>query len=184
MRVEWSSFWDYVNLGVEHIWTGYDHLLFLLAVMIGTGKPAHYIQILTAFTIGHSLTLALASLDLVSLPSSIIEPLIALSIVVVSLESLFRPALAGRWRLTLPFGLIHGFGFAGVLQGFTSSNFALALFSFNLGVEIGQLAVLLIILPVLHYLLRQTTRKEWFKHALALVTGIFGLVWLVERTIF
>lgn len=181
MNSEWNSFLEYTALGIEHIWTGYDHLLFLAAVLIGTGSKWDYLKILSAFTVGHSITLALASLDLVSIPSSVIEPLIALSIVLAVGESLMRRSIGGRWRFTLLFGLVHGFGFAGVLKGFFSSNFVLALFSFNLGVEIGQLVFAAVALPVLGYIRRRTDGHPRMKYALPAVIGVFGLYWFVER---
>jgi hypothetical protein len=177
----WNQFLEYATLGFEHIWTGYDHLLFLLAVLIGKGSKWDYVKILTAFTVGHSITLALASWDIVSISPSIIEPLIALSIVLASGESLLRKSIKGRWKFTLFFGLIHGFGFAGILKGFFSSNFVLALFSFNLGVEIGQIVFAAVFLPLLIYVRAKTESMSKLKYALPVVIGMLGLYWFSER---
>jgi hydrogenase/urease accessory protein HupE len=154
-----------VKLGIEHILIGWDHLLFLFGLVLIGGRWQSLALAITAFTIGHSVTLALAALSIWSPSPSIIEPAIALSIAYVGVENWYlhrAPAAddegdagdrgaAKRWRITAPFGLIHGFGFAGALGEITLDRSAIprALFGFNLGVEIGQLAVLALVLPVL-----------------------------------
>src|SRR5262249_39224796 len=112
-----TSFVDFLLMGVRHIWTGYDHLLFLFGLLIVTRNFASAVKIITCFTIAHSITLAIATLSLVHLSSRIVEPLIAASIVYVGVENLLRgDDPKGRWILTFAFGLIHGFGFASVLR--------------------------------------------------------------------
>src|SRR6185295_3996903 len=134
------SFWEFLKLGIEHIFTGYDHLAFLFALLIVGGSLKEAAKIITSFTIAHSFTLAVATLGLVNLPSTIVEPLIAASILYVGVENLLRKDYRRRWLLTFAFGLIHGFGFASVLRelgiGANGGGVAVPLFSFNLGVEI------------------------------------------------
>jgi hypothetical protein len=149
----------FIKEGIWHIWRGYDHILFLLALLLpgvlrrsdGTWEPVmavkpaviRVLQIVTAFTVAHSITLSLAALGLVHLPSRLIESAIAASVVMAALNNL-RPFFFERgWLVAFGFGLLHGFGFANALSdlGLHSGQFALTLFGFNLGVEIGQLAI-------------------------------------------
>jgi hydrogenase/urease accessory protein HupE len=174
--------WDFMALGVEHILIGYDHILFILALIIGGGNKWDYVKILTAFTVGHSVTLALASLDILSIPPSIIEPLIALSIVYAAVESIVRKSRKGRWVITLLFGFIHGFGFAGILKGFLSGNYALSLFSFNLGVEIGQVIIVLIVVPLL-LTVRNMKLQPKLNVGLSILISFMGMYWFIERVI-
>jgi hydrogenase/urease accessory protein HupE len=173
---------EFFFLGIEHLLTGYDHLLFLLAVILGVGAKREYVKIITAFTLGHSVTLALVALGVLDLPASFIEPIIALSILYVAVESIVKPTLNGRWVVTLIFGFIHGFGFAGLLKEYLSENVAVSLFSFNLGIEIGQLFILGLLLPLL-----QLARKySWHRKASMGVSGAIafaGIYWFVERVI-
>jgi hypothetical protein len=151
---------DYLRLGIEHIFTGYDHLAFLfgLLVVAGLGSLRAGLRsvagIVTAFTVAHSLTLIAAGLGWVRLPPRVVEPAIALSIAYVAVENLVVPRPRGRWLLTFGFGLVHGFGFASVLReiGLPPRGLVLSLVSFNLGVEIGQLAVVALVAPALHLL--------------------------------
>jgi hydrogenase/urease accessory protein HupE len=147
-----KTFFGFLVLGIEHILTGYDHLLFLFALLLVTRQFLSAVKIVTCFTIAHSITLALATFDVVSIPSRIVEPLIAATIVYVGIENIvLRREPKGRWLLTFAFGLIHGFGFAGVLRELGiasgSSGIVVPLVSFNLGVELGQIAVAAILLP-------------------------------------
>src|SRR5437879_7924783 len=149
-----NSFADFLVMGVRHIWTGYDHLLFLFGLLIVTRNFSSSIKVITCFTIAHSITLAVATLSLVQISSRVVEPLIAASIVYVGVENLFRGAdPKGRWLLTFAFGLIHGFGFASVLRelgvGANGSGITVPLVSFNLGVELGQIVIAGIALPVI-----------------------------------
>lgn len=176
----------FLILGVEHIATGYDHLLFLLALLVVCTSFRSIVTIISCFTVAHSLTLAAATFSLVDLSPRLVEPLIAASIVYVGLENLVRGGLEpkGRWLLTFAFGLIHGLGFASVLKDLgvgSSSGALLPLVCFNLGVELGQIALASAVLP----LLWRIRRYPWFVHrgvALAslVVTGC-GAFWFAER---
>ena len=148
-----QSFPQFLILGVEHILTGYDHLCFLLGLLIAGGALRDIFKIITAFTLAHSITLALATLNLINIPSRIIEPMIAVSIVYVGIENLLRRDLRRRWMLSFGFGLIHGCGFATALRslgiGSNGGGIAVPLFGFNLGVEFGQLAIAALVLPLI-----------------------------------
>ena len=139
-------------LGVRHILTGYDHLLFLAGVLVVLRTWRDVIRTITAFTLAHSITLALATTGLVAAPGRVVEPLIAASIVVVGIENLIRSVQGSRWRMTFGFGLVHGLGFASALRdvgiGTTGGAIALPLAGFNLGVELGQIAVAAILVPL------------------------------------
>jgi hydrogenase/urease accessory protein HupE len=142
----------FVPSGIHHIWIGPDHLLFLLGLLLMGGSFWQLVKIITAFTIGHSITLALAVLDIVTVPGWLVEPAIALTIVVVGADNLLRGQGRDlRFWMALVFGLIHGFGFASVLQEFRLPQSALgwSLFSFNVGVELGQLAAVIPVALVL-----------------------------------
>ena len=193
---KFAQFADYVWHGVWHIWIGFDHILFLLALLLpavlapaatkeAQSLKAAFIDVLkvvTAFTLAHSLTLSLASLQVLSLPSRWVESVIAASVVLAALNNLF-PLFRGRRPLAaFVFGLIHGFGFAGVLAdlGLPQGALVLSLAGFNVGVELGQLAIVAVFLP-----LAFLTRRTWFYRqlmttgsvAIALIAG----VWLFER---
>lgn len=175
----------FFRLGAEHILAGFDHLLFLLALLLRGGRLGSLLAIVTAFTLAHSITLALAVLDLWAPPADLIEPLIALSIVYVAAENLLaeRPATR-RWAVSFGFGLAHGFGFAGALRvlDLPSADLAGALLSFNLGVEAGQGLVILFLLPVVLWL----RRSGWGGRALAgmsVLLLVAGLGLLVERVL-
>ena len=148
-----SRFREFFMLGIHHIITGYDHLLFLFGLLIVCRTARAGIVLITCFTVAHSMTLVLSTLGLVDLPGLFVEATIAASILYVGIENLFRKegALGWRWVLTFAFGLIHGLGFAGVLHEMgiaeTGSAAVLPLFAFNLGVEAGQLAIAAVVLP-------------------------------------
>jgi len=176
--------WSFFKLGIEHLLTGYDHILFLLTVIIAMSLM-DTIKAVTAFTVAHSLTMALAFLHLVSLPSSVVEPLIAVTIIYVSVENLLRQNVRKRWLLTGLFGLVHGLGFVGALKAITVSRneLLLSLFSFNLGIEAGQLLVIAIAIPALHYL----RSRDWdrrFCRAFSQGAAALGTVWLIQRVFF
>jgi hydrogenase/urease accessory protein HupE len=183
-------FLEFMRLGVEHIWIGYDHLLFLFALLVVCRRFWSIVAIISCFTLAHSLTLALATLELASLPGWLVEPAIAASIVFVGAENLVRRGAEppGRWALTFAFGLIHGFGFASVLRdlgiGETGSEIALPLLAFNLGVEIGQIAIAAVVLPLLWLLLKRPVLAQRTTMILSAVVTAAGLYWLLERTVF
>lgn len=177
---------EFILLGIEHILVGYDHLLFLFALLVLGGGLWKVAGLITSFTVAHSLTLALATFDVVQLPAKIVEPLIALSIVYVGLENIFRGRSDGRWRLTFAFGLVHGLGFASVLRelNITASGSALApLLGFNLGVELGQVAIALVVLP---FVLRLASLPRFFPRFVTACSALVvcvGSYWLLERTL-
>ena len=195
----WRQARQYVREGIWHIWLGYDHVLFLLALLVpavlrraaGRWEPTsdflsafwEVLAIVTAFTIAHSITLGVATVGLIGLPSRLVESAIAASVVFAGISNLY-PALVQRRRLVaFLFRLIHGFGFASVLSdlGLPRGSLALSLVSFNLGVEVGQLAIVAMFLPLAYGL-----RKSWTYQRLVLVSGSLGIAtlacaWLIER---
>lgn len=182
-----SMFKDFFVLGVEHILTGYDHLLFLFSLLIVTRNFWSAIGIVTFFTLAHSITLGLASLNVMTLPSSVVEPLIAATIIYVGIENIVRKEPKGRKWLTFSFGLIHGFGFASVLQdmGISSieTGILVPLFSFNLGVETGQIVVTSLALPVIWWLHAKPRIDQRFVPICSIGVCVAGSFWLVERTL-
>jgi hypothetical protein len=170
-------------LGVHHILGGWDHLLFLLALVLRGGAPLSLLRIVTAFTVAHSVTLALAGLHVVSLPGRLVEPVIALSITFVALENLTGPPPGShRWIVSFVFGLVHGFGFASALGPLDLPRFRLAgaLLAFNLGVEAGQVAVIALALPGLLWVERHRWEPRFVQVA-SIVLALAGLAWFVER---
>ena len=173
----------FFSLGVEHILTGYDHLLFLAALLLRGGGIASIFKIITAFTVAHSITLALAALHVVVLPPQLIEPVIAASIVWVAVDNVWRrSAVSHRWLVSFVFGLVHGFGFAAALEplALPGRRMAWALLGFNLGVEAGQALMVLALLPLLAYM-RGKAWEAAAVRAASLAVAAVGLVWLVER---
>ena len=186
----------YLVLGVEHILIGIDHLLFVLGLLLLIGPNWSLVKAVTAFTVAHSITLALAALGYISFPSAAIEALVALSILFVAVE--LTPArraaggLAQRrpWLIAFVFGLLHGMAFAGVLAdiGLPPDAAPQALLLFNLGVEIGQLifiGAVLCLIAAGRWLLqkRQWTAPRWAAHAPAYLIGSLSAYWLIERTV-
>lgn len=173
----------YFQIGVEHILIGIDHLVFLLGLVIVGGRLRALVAVITAFTIGHSLSLALATLGIWTPDPSFVEPAIALSIAYVGLENFRVADAAGRWRITLPFGFIHGFGFAGVLAeiGVPDDAVGPALLLFNLGVEAGQLLVLALVLPLLAWLGTWAAYRRVGPRAVSVAIVLAGVYWFVER---
>jgi len=182
-----AAFGDFFKLGIEHILTGYDHLLFLFALLAVTHSFWPALKIITFFTVAHSITLACAGLNLIELPSSFVEPFIAATIIYVGIENIIRGGHPkGRHWLTFGFGLIHGFGFAGVLREMDISSgdtgILLPLLSFNLGIETGQIAVAAIVLPMIWWLNNQVEASAKFLRGGSVAVSLMGAFWLVERT--
>jgi len=182
-----ESFFRFLALGIEHILTGYDHLAFLLAVLLTGGSLFSNGRIITSFTIAHSLTLALATFGIVTLPATIVEPLIAASIVFVGIENLVRRQLARRWLVTFGFGLVHGLGFASILRelgiGTMGIQGAIPLLSFNLGVELAQISIAALILPLIWKLQQRPAFTLKHVPTLSLLLTLAGLYWLLTRTL-
>lgn len=188
-----------VKLGVQHILEGYDHLLFLLALLLPAvlrregkrwiaardfkGVLGDVLRIVTAFTVAHSITLAVAAVGWVSLPARFVESAIALSVVLAALNNLWPVVRSERWLAAFGLGLLHGFGFAAALAdiGLSPATFARTVFGFNLGVELGQLGVVLLLLPLLHRLRRSTGYQAWGLRAGSACVVAIACVWLVER---
>jgi hydrogenase/urease accessory protein HupE len=180
------SFTNFLSLGVKHILTGYDHLLFLLGLLVVARGFFSALSIITSFTIAHSITLAVATVRVVQIPSRIVEPLIAASIVFVGVENLLRGEIPKSRRLvTFGFGLIHGFGFASALReaGIASGTggIVLPLFSFNLGVELGQVTVAAVALPIIWKLRENPMFVARWAPVCSAAVVLLGSFWLVER---
>ena len=178
----WAQVGAFTKLGVEHIFLGYDHLMFLFALIVMGGRLVNLVKIVTAFTIAHSITLILAALEILKLPPPIIETGIALSIAYVAAENFFITNTQHRWLLTFIFGLVHGFGFANVLRdlGLPASGLVPSLLAFNIGVEIGQLCIVAIFFPITLWLAKQKFQRTAV-FACSAIIFLFGLGWFVER---
>jgi hypothetical protein len=178
-----TGWFDFVRLGVEHILTGYDHLLFLVALLATARGLWSVVRIVTAFTLAHSVTLTVGALGIVTIPDRIIEPLIAATIVWVALENLFAAEPdRRRWIWSFGFGLVHGLGFASALGelGLKGAALVRGLVGFNLGVEIGQLLFVAVFLPALMWLARGRGARLTPRIA-SLTVATIGTYWLVER---
>jgi hypothetical protein len=190
-RTRLAQFFDYAREGVWHIWIGFDHVLFLLSLLLPAVLSAprfapaflEVFKVVTAFTVAHSITLALAALSVVSLPSRLVESAIAASVVLAALNNLFPVVQRGRWLVAFTFGLIHGFGFASVLTelGLPKESLLLALVGFNLGVEAGQLCIVAAFLPIAYAL-----RDSWVYRRVVVVGGsalivVIASLWMIER---
>jgi len=196
-----EQFVDFLREGVWHIWIGFDHILFLVSLLLpsvfifqskawapaGRFRDAFWdvFKVATAFTVAHSITLSLAALSVIELPSRLVESAIALSVVLAALNNIWPLVHGRRWLVAFGFGLIHGFGFASVLAGLGLPRDALllALVSFNLGVELGQVAIVGVFLP-----LAFAARGSWAYRRLVFVGGsaliaAIAAIWLVERAL-
>lgn len=187
MQNGWEAFLAYVPVGFDHIVPkGLDHILFVLGLFFLSTRLRPLLWQVSAFTVAHTITLALGALGTVSVPAEIVEPLIAASITFVAIENVMTSALH-RWRplVVFGFGLLHGLGFASVLDefGLPEGQFIPALLGFNVGVELGQLAVIAIAFLAVGYWFG---RKPWYRSAIAvpasLVIATIGAWWFVERT--
>jgi len=186
VRSLWPIATDYTRLGVHHILSGYDHLLFVLAVTLLVRGRRRLLGAITAFTLAHSLTLAATVFGWIAAPAAPVETVIALSIVLACLECL-RPeaSLARRipWLMTFSFGLLHGFGFASSLAaiGLPERHIASALMFFNLGVELGQLGAIAVFLSVAWIAQRFRRRPAWLARGLIYSMGTMAAYWSIER---
>ena len=198
---------QYFKLGVKHIFLGYDHIAFLMALLF-VRRFADLLKIITAFTVAHTLTLALAVLQIIKLPPQLVEIGIAVTIMYVAAENLWKSEFSHRWMLTFGFGLVHGFGFASVLRelGLPSAGLARSLLSFNVGVEAGQIVIVGLLWPALWWLSRRELRtqlsnpgmtaaqvwspvpnagRSWssrLRLTAYVIIFLFGALWFCERT--
>src|ERR1700689_4175684 len=195
----WSAFAEYLRAGIWHIWSGIDHLLFLLSLLLpavlvrahGRWEPVQsarsallsIVKVVTAFTLAHSITLSLAALNVVHLPSRLTESVIAASIIVAALNNIFPAVTESRARIAFAFGLLHGFGFASVLadMGLPGGARLLSLVAFNCGIEAGQLALVLAVMPIAYAVRRVSAYRRavlpWGSAAIASL----ALVWFIQR---
>jgi hydrogenase/urease accessory protein HupE len=175
----------FFRLGLEHILSGYDHLVFLVALVLAGGKLRSLLGVITAFTVGHSLSLALAALGVWAPAAWLIEPGIALSIGYVAIENILGLDPSKRWRITFPFGLLHGFGFSGALLdvGLPRAEIPSALLFFNVGVEVGQIALLCVALPLLCYLRDWSSLPRFALPALNASVAALSVVWFMQRVL-
>jgi len=195
----WETLRQYTAEGSWHIWIGFDHILFLLALLLpavlvranGSWRPApalrgavlDVVKVVTAFTIAHSITLSLAALQVITLPSRLVESVIAASVVLAALNNLWGRVERGRWAIAFVFGLIHGFGFASVLTdlGLPQGALVLALVGFNAGVELGQLAIVLAFLPMAFWLRGTAFYRIGVLKAGSGLIALLALWWFIQR---
>lgn len=202
-----EQFKQFLIEGVWHIWIGIDHILFLIALLLpaifvynkkeglrALDLPVHsrfipmfydILKIVTAFTLSHSVTLGLSAFNVLTLPSVLVEVAIALSVVLSALLIWFPKGQAYRWQIAFVFGFIHGFGFANVLAELTlpAETFALCLFAFNVGVELGQLAIVAGVLPMMYFLRHVTFYRGIFIPACMVLIALTGTFWVIERSL-
>jgi len=171
----------FLELGVKHIFLGYDHFCFLLALIV-VSRFSDLIKIVSAFTVAHTLTLILTAMRIVTLPTRFVEAAIALTIIYVALENIWLKSTHKRWRLAFFFGLIHGFGFSNLLQqlGLSPSGLIRPLVSFNVGVELAQLGIVLALLPFSVWL-AQWRHGTKVRNAVSIAIFLLGLGWFSIR---
>lgn len=197
----WRTLLGYMRDGIGHIWSGYDHLLFLCSLLLpavvvrrsGRWEPStglrpvlvDVLRTVTAFTVAHSITLGLAAFEVVQLPSRFVESAIALSVILAAINNVACVVDRRRWLVALAFGLVHGFGFASVLSGLAlqDSSRVIALLGFNLGVEAGQLAIVFVLLPMLYALRETAFYRRAILTAGSCAIAALAAVWLVERSL-
>jgi hydrogenase/urease accessory protein HupE len=173
----------FIGQGILHIFTGYDHVLFIVTLLLGVATWRQLALIVTAFTAAHSLTLALATLDIVSLPSQIVEPVIAASVLFVAVDAFVRPHARARVLVTFCFGLVHGFGLSSVLRdlGLSGGQLFPALLGFNLGVECGQLAIVAPLFPLILWLRKKPPVYLRTRNVLCASVALLAMCWIVIR---
>jgi hypothetical protein len=195
----YESFKEFVIEGIWHIWIGFDHILFLLMLIVPSvyhlSQKGHLprekfsdvlkeiLKITTAFTLAHSITLALSITNIITLNVTFVEVAIALSVLFTALNNIFTFTTKSTWMIAFAFGLIHGFGFANVLHELIDKKegFAAMLVGFNLGVEIGQLAIVMALLPLLFFLRKSNFYQKFIMIGFSSLTAIIALLWAIER---
>jgi hypothetical protein len=173
---------SFIRLGIEHIWTGYDHILFLISLLMLGGELGYLLKVVTAFSLSHSVTLFLAALNIISVPSRWVEIAIALSIAYIASENLWRKQPQARWQLAFAFGLIHGLGFSSALQelDLPRTNLVTSLASFSVGIELGQFAIVLMVYFALSYL----RKFPWYltiRRLISVGVIVMSAIWFWER---
>jgi HupE / UreJ protein len=195
------QFVHFLEEGVWHIWIGFDHILFLLTLLLpsvlsradGRWQPVsgvrqaffQVLKVVTAFTVAHSITLSLAVLGVVAPPARLVESLIAFSVLIAAANNVLPIVTRRLWCLAFGFGLIHGFGFANVLidLDLPKAALALALFGFNLGVELGQVTIVVAFLPIAFAIRDTWSYRGWVMPAASLTVAGIAALWLVERSL-
>ena len=181
--------------GILHLLTGFDHLAFLLVALLGVARKRDAndsrplrtamldsLKVVTAFTVAHSLTLTLSALGVVMLAPKLVEASIAATVFITALSGFWKPTRFHGWPLAAAFGLVHGFGFAGALSGLVRGQAnAVAIGSFNLGIEAAQIAVALGVVPVLYVLTRRPATARFFTPAISGVVAVVAATWFMER---
>jgi hydrogenase/urease accessory protein HupE len=185
----WNTAGEFIVWGMHHIFIGYDHIAFLLGLLLAARKLREMVKVVTSFTVAHSLTLLLAAMDVIRLPQGVTESLIAASIVYVAAENYFIKYGRHRWILSFGFGLVHGLGFSSVLRERLQDlqSILVPVVSFNLGVELGQMVILLVALPVLAWIRKgpdeaaSERRQSWLVRVGSMPILLLGSFWLVDR---
>ncbi len=198
-RSLWEAFVEFLVEGIWHIWIGFDHILFLLMLLVpsvyvyrgreqlprGSFKEVFFeiLKIVTAFSVAHSITLVLSATNVVQVNMQFVEVAIALSVLFTAVNNLYPMVRHRAWVMAFGFGLIHGFGFANVLRDLLVKNeaFAVMLFGFNLGVEVGQLAIVGAVLPILFLLRRSRFYRVAILYGFSALTALIALFWAIER---
>ncbi|NVK49367.1 MAG: HupE/UreJ family protein [Cyclobacteriaceae bacterium] len=191
MPNKWMVAKTYTILGIEHILFGFDHLLFVLALIVITQGFKKLVKTITAFTLAHSITLCFSALGIAYLPGPPVEAVIALSIVFLALEIMKsqqgHATLTSRkpWLVAFSFGLLHGFGFAGALQdiGLPQNEIPLALATFNIGVELGQILFVVVVIAVSKPIQLFSSNVEWSSKIIPYAVGSIAAFWLIERVV-
>lgn len=183
-----NIFISFLEIGFKHILEGYDHLLFLAGLIIVSNNLKQLLPVVTAFTIAHSTTLILSAFEIVSLNPLLTETLIAASIVYIGIENIFKKKFNGRWIIAFGFGLIHGAGFSGHLTGLlqtvmTTGKTWSSLIGFNIGIELGQLIVILIAFPLL-FLIRKKVKQGTLVPVFSSAIAVIGFVLVITRLLF
>lgn len=184
----WQQFKEFIQLGVKHIFSGFDHILFILLLLLPAFLTRSIIRkiliVISSFTVAHSITLTLATLKILTLPTRFAESTIALSIVVAALMNILFLAKKDQWGVAFIFGLIHGFGFASVLSGYNlpASQLIKGLLGFNIGVEIGQLLIVCLLFPIFYYIKKYPLYRRYIIPSVSAISGCIAFIWLIERS--
>lgn len=178
-----ASLWRFIRLGFEHVLIGYDHIAFIIGIHLVVRNLRDILKIVTSFTIAHSITLTLATLGIIELPSAFVEAAIAATILYIGMENIIKKEWRRRWQITFGLGLIHGLGFSSVLReiGIPKQFLIPDLIGFNIGVEAGQLTIVAILVPLLLALSKRPKLNDAVIYVGSICISIAGLVWFLER---